>query len=60
MERQDDNKSDKSASVNLAIFDKSTKLDVHTCDISYGFDGFSIYDNCDLYIGFRDFHTFTI
>lgn len=51
--KQDENTSDKKERVNLTMLDKLVKLHVHTHDISYGLEGFSIYDDCDLHIGFR-------
>ncbi|MBP2657247.1 MAG: hypothetical protein H6Q69_279 [Firmicutes bacterium] len=51
--KQDENTSDKRARVNIAMLDKLAKLHVYTHDISYGLDGFSVYDDCDLHIGFR-------
>ncbi len=29
------------------------QLEIKTVDLSYGVDGFSVYDNCDLHVGYR-------
>lgn len=51
--KQDESTSEKRANNNLTLLSKLANLHVHIHDISYGFDGFSIYDDCDLHVGFR-------
>lgn len=50
---QDENTSETRGAKNEELANKLRKLNINVHDISYSSEGFNIYDDCDIHIGFR-------